>query len=160
MAQIREELVLADKFSGTFNQFTAAAGRAESNARAFGSAVDALSADAIEGLTSALSDTEATLQQTNNLLDEMAGKQRNVTEETTRTNDAGKANHSISTKKNPGMIPGLRVREGLICRYGHHRRWCSRAGGHCRHRRRTDHRLFSPWPGCFSACWALRPDQG
>ena len=66
MGAIREELVLADSFSGTFNQFNTAADAAIATAEAFKSALDGFSEGFLDGLVSELQKTNQELNDAGN----------------------------------------------------------------------------------------------
>lgn len=88
MAAIREELVLADSFSGTFNQFNTAADSAIATAEAFKSALDGFSEGFLEGLTSELQKANNELNEAGNAANNAAEEQAEVTQETQRTAQA------------------------------------------------------------------------
>ena len=88
MGAIREELVLADSFSGTFNQFNTAADAAIATAEAFRSALDGFSEGFLDGLVSELQKTNQELNDAGNAANNAAEEQEKVTRETERTTEA------------------------------------------------------------------------
>ena len=88
MGAIREELVLADSFSGTFNQFNTAADAAIATAEAFKSALDGFSEGFLDGLVSELQKTNQELNDAGNAAHNAAEEQEKVTRETERTTEA------------------------------------------------------------------------
>ena len=88
MGAIREELVLADSFSSTFNQFNTAADAAIATAEAFRSALDGFSEGFLDGLVSELQKTNQELNDAGNAANNAAEEQEKVTRETERTTEA------------------------------------------------------------------------